>query len=93
MIILAIWPLVTGLFCLWTSFRRYNFIKMIIHYPKMNLNNIKEGPVTVFGKIKTPEKSLRAPVSKTECVFYNLKLEFQLSLIGVYNLWFIKKMY
>ena len=75
MIILAIWPLATGLFCLWTAFRRYNFIKMIIHYPKMNLSAIKEGPVTVFGKIKAHEKSLRAPVSKTECVFYNLKLE------------------
>ncbi len=75
MIILAIWPLATGLFCLWTAFRRHSFIKMIIQYPKMDLGSIKEGPVSIFGKITAHEKRLTSPVSETECVFYNLKLE------------------
>ena len=75
MIILAIWPLATGLFCLWTAFRRHSFIKMIIQFPKMDLGSIKEGPVNIFGKITAHEKSLTSPVSETECVFYNLKLE------------------
>ena len=75
MIILAIWPLATGLFCLWAAFRRHSFIKMIIQYPKMDLGSIKEGPVNIFGKITAHEKNLTSPVSETECVFYNLKLE------------------
>ena len=58
MIILAIWPLATGLFCLWTAFRRHSFIKMIIQYPKMDLGSIKEGPVNIFGKITAHENEL-----------------------------------
>ena len=75
MIILAIWPLATCLFCLWTAFRRHSFIKMIIQYPKMDLGSINEGPVSIFGKITAHKKRLTSPVSETECVFYNLKLE------------------
>ena len=41
----------------------------------MDLGSINERPVSIFGKITAHKKRLTSPVSETECVFYNLKLE------------------